>query len=97
NFNHLKKIECLSTGSLNIDNILGIGGLPYGRIIEIFGQESSGKTTLSFSIIKEAQKVGDVCAYIDVEHCIDIHYLENLGINVSKLLIFQPNNGESVF
>ncbi|WP_433927999.1 recombinase RecA [Candidatus Carsonella ruddii] len=97
NFNHLKKIECLSTGSLNIDEILGIGGLPYGRIIEIFGQESSGKTTLSFSIIKEAQKVGDICAYIDVEHCIDINYLENLGINISKLLIFQPNNGENVF
>ncbi|AQU89543.1 ATPase domain-containing protein [Candidatus Carsonella ruddii] len=97
NFNHLRKIECLSTGSLNIDNILGIGGLPYGRIIEIFGQESSGKTTLSFSILKEAQKVGDICAYIDVEHCIDINYLENLGINISKLLIFQPNNGENVF
>lgn len=97
NFDHLRKIECLSTGSLNIDNILGIGGLPYGRIIEIFGQESSGKTTLSLSIIKEAQKVGDICAYIDVEHCIDINYLENLGINISKLLIFQPNNGENVF
>ncbi|ATX33357.1 DNA recombination/repair protein RecA [Candidatus Carsonella ruddii] len=97
NFDHLRKIECLSTGSLNIDNILGIGGLPYGRIIEIFGQESSGKTTLSLSIIKEAQKVGDICAYIDVEHCIDVNYLENLGINISKLLIFQPNNGENVF
>ncbi|AFP84157.1 RecA recombinase [Candidatus Carsonella ruddii HT isolate Thao2000] len=97
NINHLKKIECLSTGSLNLDNILGIGGLPYGRIIEIFGQESSGKSTLSFSIIKEAQKVGDICAYIDVEHCIDLNYLENLGINLNKLLIFQPNNGEHVF
>ncbi|MFI4878760.1 MAG: recombinase RecA [Candidatus Carsonella ruddii] len=97
NFNHLKKIECLSTGSLNIDNILGIGGLPYGRIIEIFGQESSGKTTLAFSIIKEAQKVGDICAYIDVENSIDINYLENLGINLKKILIFQPNNGEDVF
>ncbi|MFI4870163.1 MAG: ATPase domain-containing protein [Candidatus Carsonella ruddii] len=97
NFNHLKKIECLSTGSLNIDNILGIGGLPYGRITEIFGQESSGKTTLAFSIIKEAQKVGDVCAYIDVENSIDINYLENLGINLKKILIFQPNNGEDVF
>ncbi|MGP4128188.1 MAG: recombinase RecA [Candidatus Carsonella ruddii] len=97
NINHIKKIECLSTGSLNLDNILGIGGLPYGRIIEIFGQESSGKTTLSFSIIKESQKVGDICAYIDVEHCIDINYLENLGINIKKLLIFQPNNGENVF
>lgn len=97
NFNHLKKIECLSTGSINIDNILGIGGLPYGRIIEIFGQESSGKTTLSYSIIKEAQKVGDICAYLDVEHCIDINYLENLGINLEKILIFQPNNGENVF
>ncbi|MFI4883630.1 MAG: DNA recombination/repair protein RecA [Candidatus Carsonella ruddii] len=97
NFNHLKKIECLSTGSLNIDNILGIGGLPYGRIIEIFGQESSGKTTLAFSIIKEAQKVGDLCAYIDVENSIDINYLENLGINLKKILIFQPNNGEDVF
>ncbi|XRA05356.1 MAG: recombinase RecA [Candidatus Carsonella ruddii] len=97
NFNHLKKVECLSTGSLNIDNILGIGGLPYGRIIEIFGQESSGKTTLAFSIIKEAQKVGDICAYIDVENSIDINYLENLGINLKKILIFQPNNGEDVF
>ncbi|BCG49347.1 recombinase RecA [Candidatus Carsonella ruddii (Diaphorina cf. continua)] len=97
NFNHLKKVECLSTGSLNIDYILGIGGLPYGRIIEIFGQESSGKTTVAFSIIKEAQKVGDICAYIDVEHCIDIHYIENLGINLSNLLIFQPDNGENVF
>ncbi|MGK2916085.1 MAG: recombinase RecA [Candidatus Carsonella ruddii] len=97
NFNHLKKIECLSTGSLNIDNILGIGGLPYGRIVEIFGQESSGKTTLAFSIIKEAQKVGDICAYIDVENSIDINYLENLGINLKKILIFQPNNGEDVF
>ncbi|WGS66601.1 DNA recombination/repair protein RecA [Candidatus Carsonella ruddii] len=97
NINHIKKIECLSTGSLNLDNILGIGGLPYGRIIEIFGQESSGKTTLSFSIIKESQKVGDICAYIDVEHCVDINYLENLGINIKKLLIFQPNNGENVF
>ncbi|MFI4883800.1 MAG: recombinase RecA [Candidatus Carsonella ruddii] len=97
NFNHLRKIECLSTGSLNIDNILGIGGLPYGRIIEIFGQESSGKTTLAFSIIKEAQKVGDICAYIDVENSVDINYLENLGINLKKILIFQPNNGEDVF
>ncbi|MGK2912766.1 MAG: recombinase RecA [Candidatus Carsonella ruddii] len=97
NFNHLKKIECLSTGSLNINNILGIGGLPYGRIIEIFGQESSGKTTLAISIIKEAQKVGDICAYIDVENSIDINYLENLGINLKKILIFQPNNGEDVF
>ncbi|MGK2931087.1 MAG: recombinase RecA [Candidatus Carsonella ruddii] len=97
NFNHLKKIECLSTGSLNINNILGIGGLPYGRIIEIFGQESSGKTTLAISIVKEAQKVGDICAYIDVENSIDINYLENLGINLKKILIFQPNNGEDVF
>ncbi|AFP83977.1 recombinase A [Candidatus Carsonella ruddii] len=97
NIEHIKKIECLSTGSLNLDNVLGLGGLPYGRIIEIFGQESSGKSTLSFSIIKEAQKVGDICAYIDVEHCIDLNYLENLGININKLLIFQPNNGEHVF
>ncbi|AFP84338.1 recombinase RecA [Candidatus Carsonella ruddii] len=94
---YLKQIEFVSTGSLNVDFILGIGGLPYGRIVEIYGQESSGKTTFAFSIIKEAQKVGDICAYIDVEHCIDINYIENMGINLKTLLIFQPENGEKVF
>ncbi|AFP83784.1 RecA recombinase [Candidatus Carsonella ruddii CS isolate Thao2000] len=94
---NFKKIEFLSTGSINLDYILGIGGLPYGRIIEIFGQESCGKTTIALSIVKEAQKVGDICAYIDSEHCLDLNYVENIGINLKNLLFFQPDNGEKVF
>jgi len=87
-------INAISTGSLGLDMALGIGGIPRGRIIEIFGPESSGKTTLSLHIVAEAQKLGGVCAYIDAEHAMDPEYTKKLGVNVNELLISQPDNGE---
>jgi recombination protein RecA len=87
-------IEAISTGSISIDWALGIGGFPKGRIIEVYGPESSGKTTLALSAIAQAQKNGGTCAFIDAEHALDPVYAENLGINLDDLLISQPDTGE---
>ncbi|MDI9325310.1 MAG: recombinase RecA [Alphaproteobacteria bacterium] len=87
-------IESIPTGSLGLDHALGIGGLPKGRIIEIFGPESSGKTTLALSVIAQAQKKGLVCAFIDAEHALDPEYAERLGVTINDLLVSQPSSGE---
>lgn len=87
-------IQAISTGSLGLDIALGIGGLPRGRIVEIYGPESSGKTTLTLSAIAEAQKLGGIAAFIDAEHALDTAYAQKLGVNVSELLISQPDTGE---
>ena len=87
-------IPSVSTGSLGLDIALGIGGLPYGRIVEIYGPESSGKTTLTLQTIAEAQKQGKVCAFVDAEHALDPIYAEKLGLNVDELLVSQPDTGE---
>lgn len=89
-----KNIETISTGSLGLDLALGVGGLPKGRIIEIFGPESSGKTTLTLHVIAEAQKKGGTCAFIDAEHALDTQYASKLGVDLNKLLVSQPDNGE---
>jgi recombination protein RecA len=88
------EIEAISTGSLGLDIALGIGGLPKGRIIEIYGPESSGKTTLALQTVAEAQKVGGICAFIDAEHALDPIYAKKLGVNIDELLISQPDTGE---
>ena len=87
-------IDVYSTGSLGLDIALGIGGLPKGRVIEVYGPESSGKTTLTLHIIAEAQKVGGTCAFIDAEHALDPGYAKKLGVNIDELLISQPDTGE---
>ncbi|ERS81710.1 recombinase RecA [Halomonas sp. PBN3] len=87
-------MPAVSTGSLGLDIALGIGGLPYGRVVEIFGPESSGKTTLTLSVIAEAQKQGKVCAFVDAEHALDPSYAEKLGVNLDDLLVSQPDTGE---
>src|SRR3989339_604756 len=87
-------INVIPTGSIGLDMALGVGGIPRGRIIEIFGPESSGKTTLSLHIVAEAQKKGGACAYIDAEHAMDPDYTRKLGVNINDLLISQPDNGE---
>lgn len=87
-------IEAISTGSLGLDLALGIGGVPKGRIIEIYGPESSGKTTLALQITAEAQKQGGVCAFIDAEHALDVLYAKNLGVDIENLLVSQPDYGE---
>jgi recombination protein RecA len=87
-------INAISTGSIGLDAALGVGGLPRGRIIEIFGPESSGKTTLSLHVVAEAQKKGGVCAFIDAEHSMDPEYAKRLGVKIDHLLISQPDNGE---
>lgn len=87
-------IEAISTGSLGIDIALGIGGLPKGRIIEIYGPESSGKTTLALSVIAQAQKKGGTCAFIDAEHALDPSYAKKIGVDIENLLISQPDAGE---
>ena len=87
-------VNVIPTGSLGLDMALGVGGIPRGRIIEIFGPESSGKTTLSLHIVAEAQKKGGVCAYIDAEHAMDPEYTKKLGVNIKDLLISQPDTGE---
>ena len=89
-----EKIPAISTGSLGLDIALGIGGLPRGRIIEIYGPESSGKTTLTLQVIAEAQRAGGTCAFIDAEHALDPEYAENLGVNIDDLLVSQPDTGE---
>jgi recombination protein RecA len=90
----IEKREGISTGSLGLDIALGIGGVPKGRIIEIYGPESSGKTTLALQIAAESQKKGGVCAFIDAEHALDIKYAGNLGVDVENLLVSQPDYGE---
>ena len=87
-------VNTIPTGSIGLDMALGVGGIPRGRIIEIFGPESSGKTTLSLHIVAEAQKLGGVCAYIDAEHAMDPDYTKKLGVNIDNLLISQPDTGE---
>jgi recombination protein RecA len=89
-----KDIDVVSTGSLGLDIALGIGGLPRGRVVEIYGPESSGKTTLTLSVIAQAQKLGGTAAFIDAEHALDPQYAQKLGVNVQELLISQPDNGE---
>ncbi len=90
----MMEIEAVSTGSLGLDVALGIGGLPYGRVVEIYGPESSGKTTLTLQVIAEAQKQGKTCAFIDAEHALDPVYAKKLGVDVDNLLISQPDTGE---
>ena len=87
-------LQVISTGSLGLDLALGVGGLPRGRIVEIYGPESSGKTTLTLQVVAEAQKLGGTCAFIDAEHALDPVYAQKLGVNVSELLISQPDTGE---
>lgn len=87
-------VNAISTGSIGLDAALGVGGLPRGRIVEIFGPESSGKTTLSLHVIAEAQKKGGICAFIDAEHAMDPEYSQRLGVKIDQLLISQPDNGE---
>ena len=90
----LRDIEAISTGSLGLDVALGIGGLPKGRVVEIYGPESSGKTTLTLQVIAEAQKAGGTCAFVDAEHALDPQYAEKLGVDVDNLLVSQPDTGE---
>ena len=87
-------IEVVSTGSLGLDAALGVGGLPRGRVVEIYGPESSGKTTLTLQVVAEMQKLGGTCAFIDAEHALDIQYAQKLGVNLQELLISQPDTGE---
>ncbi len=87
-------VDSISTGSIGLDTALGVGGMPRGRIIEIFGPESSGKTTLSLHVVAEAQKKGGICAFIDAEHAMDPEYAKKIGVNINELLISQPDNGE---
>jgi recombination protein RecA len=89
-----KDIEVVSTGSIGLDVALGIGGLPRGRVIEIYGPESSGKTTLTLQVVAEAQKLGGTAAFVDAEHALDPSYAEKLGVNVDELLVSQPDTGE---
>lgn len=90
----VQDVEVISTGSISLDNALGVGGLPRGRVTEIYGPESSGKTTLAIHVIAEAQKQGGICAIIDAEHAFDRFYAEKLGVDVNNLWIAQPDNGE---
>lgn len=92
--NAIAEVESVSTGSLGLDIALGIGGLPRGRIVEVFGPESSGKTTLALHVLAEAQKNGGICAFVDAEHALDPIYARKLGVNVDDLLISQPDAGE---
>ncbi|MEW5838242.1 MAG: recombinase RecA [Pseudomonadota bacterium] len=89
-----REVDVISTGSLGLDIVLGIGGLPRGRVVEIYGPESSGKTTLTLQVIAEAQKLGGVCAFVDAEHALDPTYAAKLGVNVDDLLVSQPDTGE---
>ncbi|MCI2235579.1 MULTISPECIES: recombinase RecA [Helicobacter] len=90
----VEKIDAISTGSLGLDIALGIGGIPKGRIIEIYGPESSGKTTLALQVVAECQKKGGICAFIDAEHALDVTYAKRLGVDVENLLVSQPDFGE---
>ena len=90
----IEDIQVVSTGSLGLDIALGVGGLPRGRVIEIYGPESSGKTTLTLQVIAQMQKLDGVCAFIDAEHALDVQYAQKLGVNLQELLISQPDTGE---
>ena len=90
----LAEVSTTSTGSITLDLATGVGGLPRGRVVEVFGPESSGKTTLSLHAIAEAQKAGGICAFIDAEHALDLAYARNIGVEVDKLLVSQPDHGE---
>ena len=92
--NAIAPIEFISTGSISIDYALGIGGLPRGRVTEIYGPESSGKTTLALQVIAEAQKTGGMAAFVDAEHALDAKYAQKLGVDLENLLVSQPDNGE---
>ena len=92
--NRSMEVETISTGSLALDVALGAGGLPMGRVVEIYGPESSGKTTLTLEVIAEAQRNGKVCAFVDAEHALDPIYAEKLGVNINELLVSQPDTGE---
>jgi len=92
--NNTMDVETISTGSLALDVALGAGGLPLGRVVEIYGPESSGKTTLTLEVIAEAQRSGKVCAFVDAEHALDPIYAEKLGVNINELLVSQPDTGE---
>ncbi|MBB1597070.1 recombinase RecA [Achromobacter sp. UMC46] len=87
-------IQVVSTGSLGLDIALGVGGLPRGRVVEVYGPESSGKTTLTLQVIAEMQKIGGTCAFVDAEHALDVQYANKLGVNLTDLLISQPDTGE---
>src|SRR6187399_3350941 len=87
-------VESISTGSISIDYALGIGGVPRGRVVEIFGPESSGKTTLALQVIAEAQKAGGLAAFVDAEHALDAEYARKLGVDIDNLLVSQPDSGE---
>ena len=89
-----RDIQVVSTGSLSLDIALGVGGLPRGRVVEIYGPESSGKTTLTLQVIASMQKIGGTCAFIDAEHALDVQYAQKLGVNLQELLISQPDTGE---
>ena len=88
------RVPAISTGSLGLDLALGVGGVPRGRVVEIFGPESSGKTTLALHMIAEAQKAGGKAAFIDAEHAMDSAYARRIGVNIDELLVSQPDNGE---
>jgi recombination protein RecA len=92
--NNTMDVETISTGSLSLDIALGAGGLPFGRVIEVYGPESSGKTTLTLEVIAQAQREGKVCAFVDAEHALDPIYAEKLGVNINDLLVSQPDTGE---
>jgi len=92
--NNTMDVETISTGSLGLDIALGAGGLPFGRVIEVYGPESSGKTTLTLEVIAQAQREGKVCAFVDAEHALDPIYAEKLGVNINELLVSQPDTGE---
>ncbi|HRY08179.1 MAG TPA: ATPase domain-containing protein, partial [Hyphomicrobiaceae bacterium] len=88
------KVEAIPTGALSLDLALGIGGIPRGRVIEIYGPESSGKTTICLHVIAEAQRLGGTCAFVDVEHALDPNYASRIGVNVDDLYVSQPDTGE---
>jgi len=90
----IEDIQVVSTGSLGLDIALGVGGLPRGRVVEVYGPESSGKTTLTLQVIAEMQKIGGTCAFIDAEHALDVQYAQKLGVNLQDLLLSQPDTGE---
>ena len=89
-----RDIQVVSTGSLGLDIALGVGGLPRGRVVEVYGPESSGKTTLTLQVIAEMQRIGGTCAFIDAEHALDAQYAQKIGVNLHDLLISQPDTGE---
>src|SRR6187397_807992 len=92
--NSIAPVESISTGAISIDYALGIGGVPRGRVVEIFGPESSGKTTLALQVIAEAQRAGGMAAFVDAEHALDAAYAQKLGVELDNLLVSQPDNGE---